>query len=442
MKKLFPIVLLIVALLAVSCGTVQEAIVEEPVVEEPVVEEPAPVATDTIVILNNALPLLETSSQCYNATAWVDAYSMKDIIETNFWFQPKADTLCVSAQISDFGYSDVITYGGDPTSATAYLTYGFVNRYASFGYKDEDLYTGSGSNYSYRAYFTGVTTVGNEALFFMQPAEFDEVEIADLFLTVQNSTNNSYCSAQQTVVEASSWTFVAVDGTTLVLTAAEMEDATLVPSAEGYGADVVCGDKSLANVRSFAPSDLTKDSAVVEGVVYRFTVVANAEGVYGVAAPVQMNVAGTYYPTATTKSNALAGCYSMADLFEAYNVAKCDSVAVISYVDGYSRDEAWDLFTAKYAAWHKSHELITLGAVQSKKDDSIWNIGYFVTDNVVFAYVSEDGLAIADAIAYTGTTPAELKFTFVDGRTYTVPYEFVSDFVAEAGTQILTVECF
>lgn len=417
MKKTLLVVFTIVALalLAVSCGN--------------------KAATAQVVILNNALPELETSYQCYNAKEWHKSYSVKEIIENNFWYQP-TDATEVSTSKANDTYCDVTLYGGDPKTTTAYLKFGFKNRYVSFMYLnpkyDYDLFVGRGMSESYQCWNMNYSVVGKEALLFVD----DEVIVGDIFETINTNTS-------QTVANAASWKVVDVNGAETILTAAELRDATLVLVGD-KNVDLEAGSKTVKNVQSFAPATYTKDTNVPETECARFTVAINAKGVYGVEPQYEENRAGTYYPTAKTQDLPLAGSYATAELFEKYGVEQCENVDVVCYTDGFTRSEAWDWFTAKYIAFHASNELITLGKAQAKSDDSVWQIGFFVTPKAVFQYVPADGTTLAKALEFMTfeKDPKKAVITRTDGTSEKVAYADALNLELAADTNILKVELF
>lgn len=417
MKKTLWVVLTLVAiaLLAVSCGT--------------------KAATAQVVILNNALPELETSYQCYNAKEWHKSYSMKEIVEDNFWYQP-TDATEVSTGKANDTYIDGTLYGGDPKSTTAYLIFGFKNRYVSFMYLnpkyDYDLYVGRGMSESYQCWNQNFSVVGNEAILFVD----DEVMLEDIFNTINKNT-------KQTVANAASWKLVDIDGKETVVTDAQLKGANLVLAADGKSADLEVAGKTI-KVQSFAPETYTKDTKVAATECARFTVALNAKGVYGCEPKYEENRAGTYYPTPKTKGLPLAGSYATADLFNKYGVEQCESVDVVCYADGFTRTEAWDWFTGKYIAYHASNELITVGKVQAKSDDSVWQIGYFVTPKAVFQYIPADGTTLAKALEFLSfeKEPKKVNVTHVDGTVEKLAYADVLNMELAADSNVLKVEFF
>lgn len=418
MKKTLWVVLTLVAvaLLAVSCGT--------------------KAASAQVVILNNALPQLETSYQCYNAKEWHKAYSMKEIVESNFWYQPTDDTKTFTGKANDT-YVDVTLYGGDSKSTTAYLIFGFKNRYVSFMYLnpkyDYDLYVGRGMSESYQCWNQNFSVVGREAILFVD----SEVIIGDIFNTINKQTD-------QTVANASSWKIVDVDGKETTVSDAELKAATLLLAAGDKTADLELASQTIKNVQSFAPATYTKDTQVPASECARFTVALDAKGVYGCEPQYEENRAGTYYPTPKTKDLPLAGSYSMAELFAAYGVPEGTDFQTVSYADGYARDEAWDWISAKYMAYHASNELITLGKAQAKSDDSNFKIGFVASPKHVFQYIPADGTTLAKAIEFLTfeKEPKKVNVTHVNGTVDKLAYADALNLEFAADSDVLKVEFF
>ena len=85
-------------------GTEESVVVEEE--KAPVEEVKAPIeGMKELIVLNNAFDGLELSKQVYNAKEWHKCYSLKEIVEDNFWFIPSPDDEAVTVAFTDF-YED------------------------------------------------------------------------------------------------------------------------------------------------------------------------------------------------------------------------------------------------------------------------------------------------------------------------------------------------
>ncbi|MGP1508630.1 MAG: hypothetical protein ACTTJW_07130 [Sphaerochaeta sp.] len=369
-----------------------------------------------VIILNNAFEGLTATSQCYNAKEWHKSYNLGEIIDKNLWFTPSDD-----AVVSTVAFADLYT-DNCPLSV-------FRGKYISF-YKDNpaydyDLFVGPKQKESADVWYKGWCVVGNEALVFM-PRE----GITDLLYIAENAG----------LVPASGFVFTSVTGEEVTLEAEQLASAFIMYDEKGQ-ITLFCGDMKLENVRSVAVAGLTGDSKITGDGVYRMVMLLNAEGVYGVDAPYRQNRAGVYYPTSSTKSHRFPGSYSVAEMFEKFGVAPCASVKVISYVDGFARDEEYSHFTKKYIAWHARGEYITLGQEQSKKEDAVFNAGYYILSEDAFAYIPETGLKMSDVFEKVGMADVvQYRLTYADGTTALMYAEEAKALVLAADSNLVSIE--
>lgn len=344
-----------------------------------------------IIILNNSFEGLESSSQCYNAKEWHKSYNLGEIIDANLWFTPADDTDVLTVAYADF-YTD-----------TCKLSV-FRGKYVSF-VKDNpayeyDLFVGPNQKESSDVWYKGWCVVGNEALVFMPEEGFEDL---------------LYVAEGVGLVPATGFVFESVTGEQVTLTAEQLASAKIVYE-DNRVITLVCGDAKLKDVYSVTVEGVTKNSKVEGDGVYRMVMLLNAKGVYGVEAPYLQNRAGTYYPTSTTALHTYPGCYLVADLFAKFDVTPSASVKVISYKDGYARDEEYEHFTKKYIAWHASGEYITLGQEQSKTEGAVFNAGYYILDEDAFVYIPEAGLSLASVFEKVNmANVCQYKLTYADG---------------------------
>lgn len=344
-----------------------------------------------IIILNNSFEGLESSSQCYNAKEWHKSYNLGEIIDANLWFTPADDTDVLTVAYADF-YTD-----------TCKLSV-FRGKYVSF-VKDNpayeyDLFVYPNQKESSDVWYKGWCVVGNEALVFMPEEGFEDL---------------LYVAEGVGLVPATGFVFESVTGEQVTLTAEQLASAKIVYE-DNRVITLVCGDAKLKDVYSVTVEGVTKNSKVEGDGVYRMVMLLNAKGVYGVEAPYLQNRAGTYYPTSTTALHTYPGCYLVADLFAKFDVTPSASVKVISYKDGYARDEEYEHFTKKYIAWHASGEYITLGQEQSKTEGAVFNAGYYILDEDAFVYIPEAGLSLASVFEKVNmANVCQYKLTYADG---------------------------
>ena len=131
-------------------GTEESVIVEE--VKAPVE------GMKELIVLNNAFDGLELSKQVYNAKEWHKCYSLKEIVEDNFWFIPSPDDEAVTVAFTDF-------YEDKETAKT------FMSKYVSLAKDNEkydyELFVGQSQKETYDVKYKGYCKVGVEALVFV-----------------------------------------------------------------------------------------------------------------------------------------------------------------------------------------------------------------------------------------------------------------------------------
>lgn len=384
MKKLFSLSLALILTLGLSgCGK----------------EEPAPEleGMKRLIVMNNAFDGLAMSDQCYNAKEYHKAYSLGEIIDQNFWFAPAENTTVYTVAYTDF-------YADECDLAT------FRNKYISFQQDnpeyDYDLFVGPAQKESQDVKYKGYCIVGSEAILLMQEEGWD---IPELFEYVE-------------MVNADAYDFICADGYSETIRKSDLAQCSIYYNDNG-GVDATSIEypsSGLADIRYIVPAGTTKDSEPAAEGVSKITVALNAEGVYKTEAPYSENRAGVFYSS-----------WAVADLLAKYEITPCDTVKVISYKDGYSQDESYDDFTAKYIAYQgpndkgDNKDYFTLGRTQAR-DAGVTNAGYYIFSDDAFVYVPEDGLTVADAFAATGMVEtANYELTYVDGKTETKTAEEV-----------------
>ena len=401
MKKVLAIVLLVALVMGVAFA---QSIKENPE------------GMKRIIILNNSFEGLEETRQCYNAKEWHKSYNMGEIIDRNLWFTPSDDIEVSAVHIGD-AYRNITTLGV------------FRGKYVSFVKDnpeyDYDLFVGPNQKESEDVWYKDFVVIGNEALVFMP-----EEGIEDLV---------GY-AAEVGLVPSTGFIFTSVSGESVTLTAEQLVEAQIVYD-DNRIITLVCGDTKLADVKEVLVEGITKDSVIEDDGVYRMVMLLNADGVYGVDAPYLQNRAGTWYPTSKTASHPYAGCYSVAELFDKFGVTPVDEVYVESYVDGFGRAEKYDDFVKKYIGWHATAEYITMGQYQSKKEDAVWNAGYYILGAESFAYIPEAGLNVAAVFERIGMADVhQYKFTYADGTVELKYAEEIPGIVIAADSNLITIE--
>ena len=374
-----------------------------------------PSGMSKIIILNNAFEGLEASRQCYNAKEWHKAYSLGEIIDKNLWFTPSDDSI-----VSTVAYADLYTDTCDLATFRGKLV-SFIKDNTAYDY---DLFVGPNQKESSDVWYKGWCIIGNEAL---------------VFMPLEGIENLLYVAENVGLVPATGFVFENVAGQSVTLTAEQLADASIV--YVGDAITLVCGDISLPDVKSVTVAGITKDSKISGEGVYRMVMLLNADGVYGVDAPYLGNRAGTWYPTATTAKHPYAGAYSVAELFAKFNITPSKAVQVISYADGYTRNEEYNHFTRKYIAWHASAEYITMGMEQTRKEDAVYNAGYYIIEDQSFAYIPEAGLNLEEAFRIVGMADVvQYKLTFMDGSYMILDKAEIPGKILAADSTVVTIE--
>ena len=364
-------------------------------------DEPAPAPAlegmQRLIVMNNAFDGLAMSDQCYNAKEYHKAYSLGELIDNNFWFTPAEDTTVYTVAYTDF-------YADECDLAT------FRNKFISFQQDnpeyDYDLFVGRAQKESQDVKYKGYCIVGPEVILLMQEEGW---AIPELFEYVK-------------MADASAYDFICADGYSETIGKGDLDKCSIYYTEDGgvNATSIEYPDSGLADIRYIVPSGMTKDSEPAAEGVSKINVALNAEGVYKTEAPYSENRAGVYYSS-----------WAVADLLAKYDIAPCDTVKVISYKDGYSQDENYADFAAKYIAYQGPNEkgdnkdYFTLGRTQAK-DAGVTNAGYYIFAEDAFVYVPDGGLTVADAFAATGMVEtANYELTHVDGTTETKTAEEV-----------------
>lgn len=398
MKKAFALLLALVMVLSLAaCAQTNPDPdpVDPPVVDEPN-NTPDPVEEVTgvknLVILNNAFDGLETSSQCYNAKEWHKAYSLGEFIDDNFWFTPADDTTVLTVAYTDF-YTDECALDV------------FRQKMVSFARDNEEydyeLFVGPAQKESSDVTYKGYCVVDKEVILFMQ-AE-DSWIVSDLF---------EYVS----MADADAYDFVCADGWSETISKENLAQCEIYLSEDGSidATSVEYPDYGLSDIRYIVPTGMDANSEPAAEGVSKINVALNGEGVYQTEPPYLGNRAGSYY-----------NAWSVADLLDKFDVAACDTVKVVSYLDGYTAVEDYALFTQKYIAYQaltekaSEKEYFTLGQVQAK-GDGVTNVGYYIFDEDAMAYIPANGLTAEAAFEAVGMANAEnYVLTYTDGRSET-----------------------
>ena len=378
-------------------------------VEEVVVEEvKAPIeGMKELIVLNNAFEGLELSKQVYNAKEWHKCYSLKEIVEDNFWFIPSPDDEAVTVAFTDF-YEDRETAKS------------FMSKYVSLAKDNEkydyELFVGMNQKETYDVKYKGYCKVGSEALVFVPE---DGWMIEELLEVMPFAVADSY-------------DLVTVSGDKYRVSYSDIQDFEILP--EGDGCVVTNGEITIPDPLYLIPTGLTPESVPEEGVVSRATVLIDAIGVYGVDAPYSENRAGVVY-----------SAWSCADLLEKFGVPVDGDVVMTSYKDGYSKTISAEEFASLYIAFQAptskgdQKDFFTLGRNQ-ERNAGVNNIGSYVFDDASFVYVPETGIACSDLALDTGMTESdEYLVTYKSGESSVISGEEFAALTLSGDTEVVTI---
>ena len=388
-------------------GTEETVVVEE--VKAPVEEVKAPIeGMKELIVLNNAFDGLELSKQVYNAKEWHKCYSLKEIVEDNFWFVPSPDDEAVTVAFTDF-------YEDKETAKT------FMSKYVSLAKDNEkydyELFVGQSQKETYDVKYKGYCKVGVEALVFVPEDGWMIEELLEIM----------------PFASADSYDLITVSGDRYRVSREDILDYEILP--EGEGCVVTNGDITISDPLYLIPTGLTPESEVEEGVVSKATVLINAKGVYGVEAPYSENRAGVVYSS-----------WSCADLLAKFDVPVKGDVVMTSYKDGYSKTISAEEFASLYIAFQAptskgdQKDFFTLGRNQ-ERNAGVNNIGSYVFEDASFVYVPETGVSCASLAAETGMTESdEYLVTYKDGSSEVIGKDAFSALTLGSDTAVLSIE--
>ena len=415
MKKLAVISMIFLFALSFIFSTGVKEMVENgtlvlPATEEVVAEEvKAPIeGMKELIILNNAFDGLEMSKQVYNAKQWHKCYSLKEIVEDNFWFIPSPDDEAVTVAFTDF-------YEDRETAKT------FMSKYVSLAKDNEkydyELFVGMNQKETYDVKYKGYCKVGVEALVFVPEDGWMIEELMEVM----------------PFAEADSYDLVTVSGDRYRVSSDGIKDYEILP--EGEGCVVTNGDITIPDPLYLIPTGLTPESEVEEGVVSRATVLIDAIGVYGVDAPYSENRAGVVY-----------SAWSCKDLLDKFNVPVKGDVVMTSYKDGYSKTICAEEFASLYIAFQAptskgdQKDFFTLGRNQ-ERNAGVNNIGSYVFEDASFVYVPETGIEASALSASTGMTESgEYLVTYKTGESEVISSEAFASLTLSGDTEVLSIE--
>ena len=161
----------VVLLLSVSCASLGQKEAKFTVIALDAPETAGDIAT---------VPQLASSDiirQAFNAVEWWGGYSIKTIVEEDFWFQPEPTALCATGTFDDT-YLDMANYS-EKENAKSKL---FTEKYIAFrkdtnGKYEYDICVGEGQAASSQCYYQCFSSIGSELLVYV-PYDYPLSKIA------------------------------------------------------------------------------------------------------------------------------------------------------------------------------------------------------------------------------------------------------------------------
>lgn len=420
---------LVTLMLLVSCTTVanlgQSVVKTVEEVAEKAVEAvtPAPKATKTMVIVTKpastltdapALNGIATVKQCFNATSYPKAYSLKTIIDEDCWYKVEDDFTCSTGSIGDI-YLDSAPYS---SSADVCFTNKLVAFMKDVPGSDYDAFVGRGQKSSYECWYKAYVYLGDEAVLFVP----GEIELATILLDGLNLNEDFQ------FVNAKYFDFTDVNGNVVTLTAEDVADGTITLSDDLAHAILECGDVRMEDLYSITPSGFTKDSTPIKGRINRFVVALSSKSVYGKEAPTVGNVAGTYYDGIPVQ-----------DIFAAYNVTPEGKATIKASGDF---EEMEDL-SERVLIWHKTNLFTVLDEhqIKNKAADQTFQTSGINYDNAAIAFLTEEA-DLADLLETFGMAGTSFEIVYADGTVETLTADAAAQFVLAADTQVVAVKAY
>ena len=82
-----------------------------------------------------------------------------------------------------------------------------------------------------------------------------------------------------------------------------------------------------------------------------------------------------------------------------------------------------------------------MGMEQTRKEDAVYNVGYYILKDEAFVYIPETGINLGDVFAKIGMADVtQYKLTYADGTVMMVYAEAIPQLVIPAGADLVTIE--
>ena len=82
-----------------------------------------------------------------------------------------------------------------------------------------------------------------------------------------------------------------------------------------------------------------------------------------------------------------------------------------------------------------------MGMEQSRKEDAVYNVGYYILKDEAFVYIPETGINLGkvfETIGMAGVT--QYKLTYADGKVLYIYGTDIPSFSVPAGNDLVTIE--
>lgn len=408
MKKLSSILLVLaILLLAVSCASMGQKEAKATVIA---IDAPA---TAGDISSAAALADSEIIRQCFNATEWWAGYSVKTIVEEDFWFQPAAAEVCATGTFDD-AYLDAAPYSEKQSASTRV----FTDKYIAFmkdtnGKYEYDICVGEGQSASNQCYYQCFSSIGAELLIFV-PYDYPLSKIA-----LEAISNGKQ------MLEAESYIITDVAGNEYKLSQADVAASTV--KSDKVTVTIETPNGEIANAYSIVPEGVTPASEVVEGKIMRGVFALCAKSVYGQQPNSVGNVKGSYY-------NAV----QLSSLLAQYGVV---SAPVSAQYNGADVDVASAL--GDRLIHHKTNGFMALKPYQlkSNSEDAV-AVSSISFSNAQIVFVGETAVTVESLALEAAATAKKAEIQYLDG---TVVEATVADALATelvAGGNIAAVRFF
>ncbi|MDD7201433.1 MAG: hypothetical protein SPF89_05105 [Sphaerochaetaceae bacterium] len=344
----------------------------------------------TVYPIASAFQGQDAVDQCYNAREWKKGFSLKEIVEDNFWWQPGAETVFSTGTLGD-PYLDSAPYAKGASRLV-------VDKYVTFMKDDEsqkfDVFTGKGQSATYDCNYKVYMVDGPEALIFVP---FEEIALESLF----DMNENMYLSG------ANSYDIYDVDGTRTTIDENAFCEGKLVKTAPDK-IDAVFGRMVVENVRDIAVGGMSSSLEPLDEGIAHLVIAQNAKGVYGKEAPYLGNVAGAYYEG-----------YVLGTLASRYGLAPT-TVTVTSEAgdETFAASEIADR-RLMYLKKSDSYALLKEHQIKGESGDALMGVSKVVAGDAAFVVAAGDA-SLADLLSASGTQGNDFEVTALDGSVKTV----------------------